>query len=52
LSPFSLRKEEEQVKTLQILWRKLGSAMKGYNDLLSKWTTSTSLDKDTWKLYS
>jgi hypothetical protein len=26
--------------------------MKGYNDMVSKWTTSTSLDKDTWKVYA
>lgn len=26
--------------------------MKTYNDLLTKSTTSTSVDKDTWKVYT
>lgn len=40
------------MRTLQTMWAKLGPAMKSYNDMLAKSTTSTSLDKDTYQLYT
>lgn len=52
LSPFYLKKETEQINTLKTLWKKLGTNMKVYNDMVSKFTTSTNIDKDTWKLYA
>lgn len=52
LSPFYVNKENEQIRALKTMWRKVGSSIKTYNDLLSTSTTSTSLDKDTWELYS
>lgn len=52
LSPFYLSKETEQERALKTLWSKIGINMKMYNDMLSKKTTSTSLDKDTWELYA
>lgn len=51
LSPYYLRKETEQIRVLKTMWSKLGSTMKTYNDMVSKSTTSTSLDKDTWSIY-
>jgi hypothetical protein len=34
------------------MWAKVGSNIKLYNDMLSKSTTSTNIDKDTWELYT
>ena len=48
LSPFYIKKEDEQVRALKTMWTKIGFNMKTYNDFLTKSTTSTSLDKDTW----
>jgi hypothetical protein len=36
---------------LKTIWTKIGVNIKVYNDLVTKTTTSTSLDKDTWKVY-
>jgi hypothetical protein len=52
LSPFYIQKENEQIRALKTIWSKIGINMKVYNDLLSRSTTSTNLDKDTWQVYS
>lgn len=52
LSPFYIQKENEQIRALKTIWAKIGINIKVYNDLLSRSTTSTSLDKDTWNVYA
>jgi len=52
LSPFYLKKEGEQERALKTIWHKIGYNMKVYNDMIPNSTTSTSLDKDTWEVYS
>jgi hypothetical protein len=52
LSPFYINKETEQERALKTMWVKIGSSMKRYNDMISKSTTSTNLDKDTWQIYA
>lgn len=39
------------MRTLKTIWTKIGANIKVYNDLVAKSTTSTSLDKDTWRVY-
>ncbi len=51
LSPFYIQKESEQIRALKTIWTKIGVNIKVYNDLVTKTTTSTSLDKDTYRLY-
>ena len=52
LSPFYVKKENEQERALRTMFDKIGYSMKMYNDLLPNSTTSTSVDKDTWEVYS
>ena len=52
LSPFYLAKEQAQEDTLKIMWQRIGANMKSYNDMVSRSTTSTSLDKDTYYLWA
>ena len=47
-----MRKEDEQERALKTMWSKIGVNIKMYNDLLSKSTTSSNLDKDTWEVYA
>lgn len=34
------------------MWTKIGANMKAYNDMVSRSTTSTSIDKDTYQIWS
>ena len=52
LSPFYLQKESEQERALKTMWSKVGVTMKMYNDMVASSTTSTSIDKDTYEIYS
>ena len=47
-SPFYIAKERAQEATLMLMWKKMDSAMNGFNDMLPRSLTSTSIDKDTY----
>lgn len=51
-SPFYIRKEKEQEKLLDHLYHKVGTVMKGLNDLVPRTRTSTDIDVRTRMLYS
>lgn len=34
------------------MWAKIGSNIKTFNDVLTKFTTPTSIDKETWQIYA
>ena len=43
-SPYYVKKEEMQDKTLDVLYHKLGTRMKSLNTILPRSKTSTSID--------
>lgn len=52
LSPFYENKLSEQVRTLDVLYHKIGTTMKLLNDLLPRTRTSTDIDIRTQMIYS
>lgn len=52
LSPFYVSKEREQERTLDLLYHKVGTSMKSFNDLIPRTRTSTDIDFRTRMLYS